>query len=406
VKVLYIHQYFKTPDEGGAIRSYYLAKGLVDNGYEVEMITAHNKKNYEQKCIDGIKVHYLPVYYDNSLGFSNRIMAFLKFIKLAIQKASQIKDIDFCYATSTPLTVGWIAYQIKKKLHIPYYFEVRDLWPEAPIQVGAIKNPLLKKVLYLLERKIYLRSEKIIALSPGMRDGIKNAVPHKSVYIIPNMSDCSFFKMENKNTNLEEKFKVTNKFVITYFGAAGRINKLEHLLELAKTYKKEKSKVAFLIAAKGSELSRLKKITETESLTNVHFIPFQNKAGLKELLNITDAVYISFDQQPILQTNSPNKFFDGLAAGKLCIVNTKGWLKNLVEEHECGLYGKPSRPQELKRALAPYIKNKELLHKAQLNARMLAEAHFSKDLQIEKLIQVFKPEHKVTIDSSVYILTA
>ena len=73
MKILYVHQYFKTPQEGGAIRSYYLSKCLVDNGFEVELITAHNEQGYRKVEIDGVIVHYLPVYYSNDLGFFKRI---------------------------------------------------------------------------------------------------------------------------------------------------------------------------------------------------------------------------------------------------------------------------------------------------------------------------------------------
>ena len=68
MKILYLHQYFRTPEEGGAIRSYYLAKGLVEHGIEVELITSHNENSVVTKNIEGIKVHYLPVFYDNNHG--------------------------------------------------------------------------------------------------------------------------------------------------------------------------------------------------------------------------------------------------------------------------------------------------------------------------------------------------
>jgi len=154
MKVLYIHQYFRTPEEGGAIRSYYLAKGMVDNGIKVELITSHNKPFAEVKYIEGIKVHYLPVFYDNNLGFIKRIFSFYKFMRLVAKKARSIKNIDICYATSTPLTIGVSALKIKKELKIPYYFEVRDLWPEAPVQMGIIKNRFIKSYLERLEKKV------------------------------------------------------------------------------------------------------------------------------------------------------------------------------------------------------------------------------------------------------------
>jgi len=184
MKIIYIHQYFKTPQEGGAIRSYYLAKGLVDDGFEVEMITAHNESTYRNVSIEGINVHYLPVPYDNGMGFVQRVLAYIKFIQKSKKEIKKIQNADLVYATSTPLTVGIIALWAKRKFNLPYYFEVRDLWPTAPIQVGVVKGAFFKKWLYSLEAKIYKGAEKIIALSPGMRDWIKEVVPEKPVYMI------------------------------------------------------------------------------------------------------------------------------------------------------------------------------------------------------------------------------
>ena len=153
MKIIYIHQYFKSPKEGGAIRSYYLAKAFTEAGCKVEMITAHNSKYYLKKNIDGISVHYIPVFYDNSFGFYKRIYAFSKFLFLTLRYSGKIKA-DYCYATSTPLSVGIIALWLKFKHKIPYYFEVRDLWPEAPIALGFLKSPWLIKAARFLEKKI------------------------------------------------------------------------------------------------------------------------------------------------------------------------------------------------------------------------------------------------------------
>lgn len=168
-RILYIHQYFKTPQEGGAIRSYYLAKGLVENGFEVEMLTTHNEAIYTRAQFDGINIHYLPVNYNNQMGFIKRVWSFIKFVRLAKRYSKNIKNIDRAYISSTPLTVGLIGLWLKKKRNIPYLFEVRDLWPTAPIELGAIKGAPLKKYLYHLEKQIYSQAEKIVALSGNER---------------------------------------------------------------------------------------------------------------------------------------------------------------------------------------------------------------------------------------------
>jgi len=193
MKILIIHQYFNTPESGGPLRSYYLAHGLISNGYEVEIITSHNLKSPIEKEVQGIKVHYLPVYYNNSLRFLARIYAFIKFARLAYKKALLINGVDLCYAISTPLTVGWVAWKLKSSHDIPYFFEVGDLWPEAPIQMGVVRSHWIIKPIKHFEKSIYAGADRVIALSPGIKQSILKTSPNSLVSIIPNMSDCQFF---------------------------------------------------------------------------------------------------------------------------------------------------------------------------------------------------------------------
>jgi glycosyltransferase involved in cell wall biosynthesis len=388
MKVLYIHQYFRTPEEGGAIRSYYLAKGLVEHGIEVELITAHNKLHAETTIIDGIKVHYLPVFYDNEQGFIKRVYAFYKFMRLARKKARKITHVDVCYATSTPLTIGLSALKIKQDLDIPYFFEVRDLWPEAPFQMGVIKNRYLKKYLKYLEKQVYKNASQIVALSPGIKQQIDLEQPGKPVTVIPNMSDIEFFVPEEKQPELEELFQVQEKFVISYFGTMGLANHLEYLLAVANEALKANLPVQFFIIGMGSQLERLKYLVKHFGLTNVRFLPFQNKFNLKRVLNVTDAAYVSFARKPILETNSPNKFFDALAAGKMIITNTKGWVKDIVERNDCGFYYDPDEPKTFVNLIKPFIKEKQRLQLSQDNSRTVAETQFAKAAQVKKLVEL------------------
>jgi glycosyltransferase involved in cell wall biosynthesis len=407
MKILYIHQYFKTPLEGGAVRSYYLAKGLVDNGHEVEMITSHNENFAITKNIDGIKVHYLPVPYDNSFGFIRRIWSFYQFYRKALSLALTIDKVDYCYATSTPLTVGLVSLGLLKRKGIPYVFEVRDLWPEAPIQLGAIKSWWLKKQLYRMERDIYEHADKLVALSPGIRDGIERIVPNKHISLIPNMSDTDYFRKEAKKKVLIEKYAVKGKFVISYFGAIGKVNKLEYLIQMAELAQDKAKSFVFLIIGKGYALRGIKKLVENKGLTNVRFLPYQTKEGLRDILNITDATYISFADAPVLETNSPNKLFDSLAAGKLCIVNKRGWMKEILESNEAGIYANPSHPHLALKKLKTISKQPMIVDYYQSNARSIAEAFYSRELQVQKLLKLMDPNHVMVIKNvPVYTLTA
>jgi glycosyltransferase involved in cell wall biosynthesis len=390
MRILYLHQYFTKPEQGGAIRSFHLAKALVEAGHEVIMISSHNDKHEKKETVKGFTVHYLPVYYDNSLGFFARIWSFLSFALKTYRLSKKISGIDLCYAASTPLTIGIPALLLKLRHGIPYYFEVGDLWPEAPIQMGVIRNPVLKKLLYVLEKKIYKEADKIIPVSPGMQKGVEKVISRKSISLISNLADCHFFKPEPKDEELMKEYKLEGRFVITYFGAVGKSNRLEYFIEIAKACKeKGLVKIKFLLVGKGAELKNIEDLAAKYQLDNLLFLAFQNKSGIKKILSVTDATYTSFAKISVLQTNSPNKFFDSLAAGKLSIVNTSEWLKDLVERNECGFYSDPENTEEFVSKILPFLSNQELLQKYKLNARNLAEKEFSVEVLTKKFVKLF-----------------
>lgn len=103
-----------------------------------------------------------------------------------------------------------------------------------------------------------------------------------------------------------------------------------------------------------------------------------------------DASYVSYADYPSLWTGSPNKFFDGIAAGKLIILNFEGWIKDIVEEYGCGLYYDQHKPEEFWKKLEPYLNNSELLQKAQINSRRLALESFSKKELVSKFLTLFR----------------
>ena len=205
MKILYIHQYFVTPSEPGGTRSYWISKELIKHGHEVTMITTttDNEKPRET-TIEGIKVIYLKIPYSNKMSIFKRIIAFIKFMTLTAWYVIKTEKHDLAIATSTPLTVGFPALIGKKLKGLPYIFEVRDLWPEVPVQMGGVKNKYAIKFLYWFEKTIYKNAKHIVALSPGMYDGVVAAgTPTEKITTIPNMSKIYYF---NKRVKIKTKY--------------------------------------------------------------------------------------------------------------------------------------------------------------------------------------------------------
>lgn len=385
MRIVYVHQYFKTPSEGGAVRSYHLAKGLVDAGHAVEMITGGATTGYGRRWIDGIIVHYLPVHYDQKFGFLKRSIAFLKFVSQAKTLITKLPRPDLLYVTSTPLTTGLVGIWAKKKYAIAYLFEVRDIWPQAPIEVRAIKNPLLIRILQSLEKKIYLQAIQLVALSPGIADHLRKVAPGQQVHLIPNFSDLQLFCPKAKNQTTLKKYGLKSTLTIGYTGALGQVNAVDELLNLAELAKNRGKNWQFLIMGEGSHQAYLQETALKKSLSGVYFIPFGSKTKVNEVLGLSDFAWISFAHVPVLKTNSPNKFFDALAAGKAIIVNHKGWVYDLVATYQLGIACFPSNVEEAFTKLEELDQNRLDLAKMGQNSRKLAEQYFTKGTAISQL---------------------
>lgn len=390
MKILYIHQYFLTPAEPGGTRSYWLAQELLNKGHEVIMLTSSSKfeETIKSVMIDGIKVIYLKEEYDQNMSIARRLKAFVGFMYKASRIGLQQKDIDLVIATSTPLTVGIPALILKWFKKIPYVFEVRDLWPEVPIQMGAIRNRWMIKVTRYLEKTIYRNARHVIALSPGMQDGVLQYIPIEKTTMIPNMAKMDEFWPREKNYELMEKLGLrSNTFKVLHFGSLGKANGAHTIIESAKLLKNSKD-VEFLFVGGGSAEKELIAEVKKHQLDNVKFLGKYPMKEVSEIVNFSDVSVISFLDLPILYTNSPNKFFDSLSAGKPIIVNSAGWTKDIVERFQCGYYVNPRKPQELADKVL-FLKNDPgLITQMGENSRELSEKVYDKSILTKQFVTV------------------
>lgn len=386
MKVLIIHQHFRLPDEGGAIRSYYLARALVEHGISVEVITARKGNGTTHVVVEGISIHYLLVDYDNRFGFWKRGRAFFQFAWSAASLAARIPDVDLCYAISVPLTTGLSAIWLQRTKRIQFVFEVGDLWPDAPIELGFVKDPLLKGILRKMERVIYGKAAAIVGLSEPIRTAIAGRVSGKRIFVIPNMADVEYFGRTADTTPFESRYGVTEKFIVSYIGAVGYANGLEHFIECARSSQQASLPVHFFICGDGALVDQHKHNVNRLNLANLTFIPFMNREGVKEVMDASDAVFVCYKPFRILETGSPNKYFDGLAAGKLILLNFEGWIKDEVERERCGVYIDRQHPEKFASLITPFLTDVTLLKEYQTAARNLAQRRYSRTMLGDRFV--------------------
>ncbi len=412
MRIVYLHQYFATPQGKTGTRSYEFAKRWIKAGIDVTIITSPAQltdrelaeaerisRNLRKLIIDDIEVLVVDAEYHQTMSYSSRIKSFLKFSISATQTLLKIDNVDLIYATSTPLTIA-IPAILKYKFHkVPFVFEVRDLWPLVPIALGIIKNPIIKKALFSFERYIYRHAKGIVALSPDMKtyiDKITNK-PEKTI-VAPNCADINLFKPASidKRQALRKKFSWLDRFVIVHSGAMGRVNGLYRIIEQAKRLKADfGERIIFVFIGEGREKSHLLELVRLNNIKNVEFIEPMAKHHLAEVLSAVDVGLVSVDRIKELEYNSANKFFDYLAAGLPVLLNYDGWQKEILEKYGAGL-GVDDFDEEMFRAnIIKLYENSELCKTMSLNARKLAEMQFNRDMIAKRILDFLLPDFKM-----------
>lgn len=397
-KILYIQQYFKTPNEAGSTRSYWISRELLKNGFKVVVVCQANpragstqQKLTERYTVDGIEVVSIKNSYSNDMGAVRRIISFLRFMFLSLFYVLKENEVDLVFASSTPLTIAFPALLRKFFRRTKFVFEVRDLWPEAPIQLGFIRNRLLIKFLRWFEKTTYRAAEHVITLSPGMQEGVAKYVPKEKTSMIPNMAKIDCFWDRERNKGINERFGLLpDSFKVIYFGTMGVANGIDYLIRAVKLLESTGSdnNLEFVFVGEGVKKKDLLRIKGEVRQVKISVLDRQPMNVISELVNNSDVTICTFSDIPILKTNSPNKFFDALSAGRPSIVNSDGWTKEIVETHDCGFYVDRKNPQEIVEKILLLCNDQDLKIRMGLNARKVAETFFDKSILCRQVVDV------------------
>ena len=361
----------------GSTRSFEFAKRLVQRGDTVYMVTANwqgqSKGSFSKEW--GINVYWAPIRYANKMNFIAKIFSYISYLGYVMIIGNKLK-FDLIIASSTPLTVAIPALIFKKLKSTKFIFEIRDLWPQLPIAIGALKSPIMIKIAQFLEKKTYASAEQVIALSPGMASELNGRIPDEKLSVVTNLSDMNAFSVsDQKGVEFRNKFPgISNGPLVVYSGAFGRINGVSYVLEIADEMKKINPNVQFLLAGDGYEKEKLRMQSKKLGLLNEHlfiidYIPKSEMPSLLSAATITTSFFIDL---PEMEHNSANKFFDGLAAGKPIMINYGGWQAELLMESGAGFLIPPNDPTGAAEKLNEVILNDKKLHQMGQAARNLA----------------------------------
>jgi glycosyltransferase involved in cell wall biosynthesis len=404
VKILYFHQYFGTRAGSNGIRSYQMARALIEAGHSVTMIcasfagsstglTGSFAHGHRTGTVDGIEVIEFDLSHSNKDSVAARTIKFCRFALRSLIIALR-RDYDLVFASSTPLTVaipGIAARILRRK---PFVLEVRDLWPELPRAMG-MKNPVLLGGMALLERVSYATADRAIGLAPGIAEGIvRTGKPREEVAMIANGCDFDLFdSVEPTHASDFLRSSVSpDDFVAIFTGAHGRANGLDAVLEAAAVLReRRRSDIKLILVGNGSEKARLQKAARDRGLYNLVFADPVPKTQAAALIKGAGAgLQVLADIPAFHNGTSPNKLFDYLAAGRPILINYPGWLAELIIERNCGLAVPPGHPTAFADALEQFAADPLMCGAMGRASRKLGKDMFDRREQAAKFREVIE----------------
>lgn len=378
----------------GGTRSYEFARRLVRDGHDVHMITSDRKCGPRRtEYIEGIKVTWIPVRYSQSMSNFRRVLSFVLFAIWASYVGIKTRP-NVVFATSTPLTVVIPALAVKLFRRVPMVFEVRDLWPEMPIAVGALRSPVLIRMARWLERVAYSQSARVVALSPGMKEGVIEAgYPEDLVVVIPNSADIDKFQVDPE---LGQEWLKSQSWhrggpMVLYAGSLGETNQVEALVDIAASMQQVQWDIDFVVIGNGKTRELVRTRAEQAGVLgkNFHLLSPVPKKDIPIVYSAATVSLSLFRALKPMERNSANKFFDGLASGTPIAINYGGWHADLLAERDCGI--RMSRdPEKASQELAQLVQRARESTQPGENAFELAKEEFDREKLYGKLREVLE----------------
>ena len=360
------HHYAITPDMPGSTRHYDLSRELVKRGHKVTIFTKsfHHYLHKEMRLgpgekwkleeVDGIRFVWIrtPPYWKNDWRRVRNMVVFgarAWWLGLRLPKiVPEVEKPDVIIGSSPDLLTPPAAYRVARHYGVKFIMEVRDLWPQTLIDMGALSphHPVTKG-LQALEELLYRRAERIITLLPLAHEYITGlGIPEDKIVWIPNGVDISRFASTARPEANHERFQVM------YLGAHGQANALDVLIQAAKIIQDRGfQKIKFVLVGDGPEKPRLMALARKMGVTNVEFRDPVPKKEAPKILSESDILILNLEKVEVFKYGiSPNKLSDYMSVARPIIFSVNA-INNPVKEAGCGLTVPPRDPKALAEAI-------------------------------------------------------
>lgn len=404
MNIVIVNHYAGGPHFGMEFRPYYLAKEWRKKGHNVLIVGAsysHLRAKQpevttilKQESIDSIDYLWIKTnqYSGNGIGRILSMFLFTWRLYTKLGKVLRTFKPDLLIASSTYPLDNFPLRSLAKKFGAKYCYEVHDLWPLSPMELGGYsKHHPFIAIMQWAENFAYRNSDFVISMLPKtLEHMVSHGLKQEKFGYIPNgivLDEWSYEYVAEEHIKQIENLKTSKEIsIVGYAGGHAISNALEYLIEAATLAKQKAPHLRFVLVGNGSEKEKLLELASKRGLDNISFLPPVPKRCIPSLLQSMDILYLGWHHNPLYRFGiSPNKLMDYMMASKP-IVHSVAAGNDIVREANCGISIPPENPAEIVAAL---IKLTEMypLEKKQMgeNGREFVVKHYN----YEKLAEDF-----------------
>ena len=391
--ILFLTHYFEPDITSNAVIATGLAKQLVELGHQVTVVTS--VPHYDQQRIPPafrrvivrrtvemdarLKVWRTWVLIPrNKRSTVQRFISYFSYNFMSLVLLPVVGRYDIVLTMSPPLTNGIVAYLACILRRVPFVYNVQDLFPDLPIELGLVKNQSLIKFLYRLEAFVYRKAASLTVLSNEMQDKILSKdVPASKVAVIPNFVDVDFIIPSPKDNPWSREHGLSDKFVMMYTGNIGSVQSVDVLVETADLLR-DNAQIHFAIVGDGVAKEQIIARAQELSLSNISFLPLQPRENLPNLFASADMLLVSL-RKGVAGHSVPSKTYTIMASGRpiLASVEANNAVRSIVEQADCGFHVPPEDPTALAAVIRQVASDSELGQVKGKNGRRYVEKHYS-----------------------------
>ena len=355
MRILFIGNNFPPEVNALATRLYEHARTWVQEGKEVVVMTdvpnfpegvvyEGYTNTYSEETMDGIEVVRVPLYITANEGAIKRIVSFISFMMSSIWYSRKLKgSFDLVVASSPQFFAAIGGYAISKLKGAKFVLEVRDLWPESIVAVGAMSRNAIIRFFEQIEHFLYRRADHIVVVTNTFKRVIAGkGIDADKISVLKNGADLSRYgeSLDPETlSRLRREHNLDGKFVASYIGTIGMAHRVDVLLDAAEKCTRED--VVFVIVGTGANRKALEDRLAANPLPNVRLIDKQPKSLVLYWLALSDASIVHLKASPLFKTVIPSKIFEAMAMRIPILLGVDGETREIIEESEAGLFFTP-----------------------------------------------------------------